>query len=233
MAVIHEGTRATLWSAKQHRMTIGILGTTMPFVVALVAGALWFTELQSSVSQYYYSGMGAYFVGVLFSLSLLLLSYRGHPEDENKTLFTDNVAGNLAGAFGLATALIPTTPVYHASHAAKIAGIIHYGSAFLFFVMLIYFCLVLFPKTDPEKKIKITVRKLFRNKVFKICGYIMIVAIVLLVIYFFLSDGCLAWLKLYQPIYWLEAIMVMSFGFSWLVKGGAFFKDPPEPTPSS
>ncbi len=224
MEAMLKNNKTLVFSYIEHRLTIGLLGTTLPIVAAIGAAIFWGTGIQSSVSKYYHTGTGDYFVGVLFAISLLLMSYVGYTDDENAFL-SDNAVANLAGIFGLCTALVPTTPVGYVSGAAKIAGYFHLGFAAAFFISLIYFCLALFPKTKGGKPVEEGSMKEKRNKIFKMCGYTMIGCMLLVVVYFLFEDGFLSFLKKYNPIFWLEAIMVMIFGYSWLIKGGAFYKD--------
>jgi hypothetical protein len=71
-----------------------------------------------------------------------------------------------------------------------------------------------------------TPQKLIRNKIYKVAAYIILICVGLLVLYFALPDSVTDPLIVLKPIFWLETIAVMAFGFSWLVKGGLFFADP-------
>ena len=42
-----------------------------------------------------------------------------------------------------------------------------------------------------------------------------------------MPEGTQKALSVYRPIFWLEAIAVVTFGFSWLVKGATLWKDQP------
>ena len=88
-----------------------------------------------------------------------------------------------------------------------------------------YFSLVLFVKSD-QKEMKQPKRA--RNHVYRICGTMILVAIALIAVEALLPEGTQKALSVYRPIFWLEAIAVVTFGFSWLVKGGTLWKDPPE-----
>jgi len=191
------------------RKTIGILGTSFPFVLYLGALIIFRTGIQSSISSYYHTGMGDVFVGTLCVIGFFLLSYKGYKR-------IDDVAGDLGCVFAVGVALFPT-----ASDSA--IGYIHLAFAALFFLTLIYFSLCLFIKTDPNKPP--TRRKLLRNKVYKACGFIMSFCILLIFIYSFLPSAAASHIKGLNPVFWLEAIAVVAFGVSWLVKGEAILKD--------
>jgi hypothetical protein len=55
-----------------------------------------------------------------------------------------------------------------------------------------------------------------------------LVCIALTGIYFlFLEDTSISDIK---PVFWLESIMLWTFGISWFIKGQTFWKDAPEPS---
>ncbi len=191
------------------RRVIGILGIALPLVVSLGA-LLFFKEgLQSSVSKYYYTGTGDVLVGTLFVIGFFLFSYKGYDRDY--------IAGRIGWIAAVGAALFPThrTPEHD-----DIFGYLHIAFAGIFFATLIYFSLVLFPKTGPADP---TPEKLKRNKVYKATGYIMIACIVLIAVYYFLPDGNV--FEPFQPVFWLEAIAIVAFGVAWITKGEAILKD--------
>ncbi|GAB4530975.1 MAG: DUF998 domain-containing protein [Anaerolineales bacterium] len=208
-----EKERQMVYSYMTLRKAIGILGIAMPFIVALGAMLIFHTGLQSSISGYYHTGMRDVFVGILFSLGVFLLSYRGYGRE-------DDLAGNLACIFAIGIALFPTTPE---DRALDVIGYVHLGFAAAFFLTLTYFSLVLFTKTNPVKPP--TRRKLQRNRVYRVCGYIMLACIALLMVYHMLPADTVTALKRFSPVFWLEALAILAFGFSWFTKGEAILKD--------
>jgi hypothetical protein len=205
-----------VFSYLAHRKTIGILGTVLPMVLFLGAVLLFGTGLQSSVSSYYHTSMGNVFVGFLFVIGFFLLSYYGYDQ-------ADRRAGNFGFLSAIGVALFPTTPAGPVSDAAQIIGYLHLAFAALFFATLIYFSLFLFTKTSPSRPP--SARKLQRNRVYRWCGYIMIVCIAAIAVYSIVPDTATAGIARLQPVFWLEAIAVMAFGVSWLTKGEAILKD--------
>ena len=196
------------------RKAIGIIGISLPFVLAI--GKIIFDDLgvQPSISDYYYTIMGDVFVGSLCAMGVFLLSYRGYDKQ-------DNIAGNLACVFAIGVALFPTTPALNPALSAKTIGYVHYGFAAAFFITLAYFCLFLFRKTDPIKPA--TIRKKHRNTIYTVCGYTILGCIALLALNaIFLSDTFVEHLN---PVFWLEATAVFFFGISWFTKGEAIMKD--------
>ena len=198
------------------RRTIGILGLLFPFILLIGALVLFQTGIQSSISNYYHTGMRDVFVGMLFVIGFFLFAYKGYER-------SDNIAGNLACIFAVGVALFPCTPDYGATAIDHIIGYIHLAFATLFFLTLIYFSLFLFTKTNPDRTP--TKKKLQRNTVYKICGYIMFVCIVLIFVYIILPDSIASFFETLNPVYWLETFTVLAFGISWLVKGEAILRD--------
>src|SRR4051812_11701224 len=131
-------------SQRAHRRVIGVLGFFLPPLLYLIAGlrptdGLSDWKLLSSVSEYYYTGAVAAFVGVVFALALFLITYRGY-----KGVSADRIVGGVGGVAALVVAFCPTeAPV--ASLAPtwwfKALGVVHYVAAVVFFVALIVFSL--------------------------------------------------------------------------------------------
>jgi len=198
-----------------------LLGIFLPFV--LWGGAKWIGDcstLQPSISHYYYTNMREVFVGVLCAVSLFLFTYKGPSK-------LDGILTNIAAFFCLGVALFPTdilssstcqhevTPFINLSYHATI----HLTCAALFFIILALMSFFLFTRTDPDPA-KLTENKLKRNVIYRICGVGMILALMAILIYF-LSGGR----KENQVVFYMEAFMLVAFGFSWLTKGEALFPD--------
>jgi hypothetical protein len=196
------------------RTAIGIIGIALPFVLAL--GKILFDGggLQSSMSAYYYTNSRNFFVGSLCAIGVFLMSYRGY---ERK----DNIAGKLACLFAIGVAFFPTQPETNALPGDKLLGAIHLTCAALLFLTLAYFSLCLFRKTDPTTPP--TPQKLRRNAVYSICGYTILASILFIVIFKATLEHTV--LQNFKPVFWLEALAVVSFGVSWLTKGEAILGD--------
>jgi uncharacterized membrane protein YobD (UPF0266 family) len=91
-----------------------------------------------------------------------------------------------------------------------------FGAVFL--LTLAYFSLFLFTKTDQKQP---TTEKVKRNQVYRVSGYTIVIAIVLIPVQAFLPLDVSA----YNPVFWLESIAVVAFGVSWLVKGEMILQD--------
>ncbi|MBD3414980.1 MAG: DUF998 domain-containing protein [Candidatus Aminicenantes bacterium] len=203
-----------VFSYLELRKTLGILGTSLPFILFLGGWIIFNTGLQGSVSSYYHTDMGDVLVGILFAIGFFLLSYKGYER-------SDDLAGDLGFVFALGVALFPTTP--KGASGSDVIGIIHMAFTVLFFLTLMYFSLILFTKTDPEKSP--TQRKLQRNTVYKVCGIAMGICVLLIAVYVLLPENLAAVFKPLKPVFWLEAIAILAFGISWLVKGETLLKD--------
>jgi hypothetical protein len=196
------------------RRAVGIIGIALPFVLVVGKWLLDGWGIQSSISAYYYTSMRDVLVGSLCAIGVFLLSYRGYER-------ADDLAGNLACVLVVGVALFPTSPSVGATATQTAVGVIHLLFASAYFLTLAYFSLVLFRKTNPAKQM--TERKKERNIVYTVCGYTIIVCIVLVVadVAFFRDSA----VQTIDPIFWLESAAVLAFGTSWLTKGGAILAD--------
>jgi len=199
------------------RRVIGILGLLLPFILSIGAWIVFNKGIQSSVSAYYYTGMRNVFVGILFTIGFFLLSYRGYDP-------IDNIVGNFGFVFAVCVAIFPTAPDGLVSNLQKVLGTVHLISASLFFLTLILFSLFLFTKTNKDKSL-MTRQKKGRNVIYLVCGGLMSVCMLLIVVYALLPEHTISSVAGYNPVYWLEAMAIVAFGVSWIVKGETFMRD--------
>ena len=203
------------------RKAVGWLGVLLPFALwgggVLISG----TALQPSISHYYFTNMREIFVGVLCAVSLFLFTYKGYSK-------LDSYSANLAGIFSLLVAVFPTNiissypgQVYTISlFDWKIHNAIHLISAALFFVTLACMSLFLFTKSNKPKAEWTAARK-NRNRTYILCGWGMIICIILIGV-----SGPLFGLSSTSKItFILEAVALILFGVSWLTKGEMLFGD--------
>ncbi len=209
------------------RRSLGVLGIALPFIL-IIGNALIYlfaptTEhkaeiFKSSISHYYYTGTGSIFVGILFAYAMFLYSYKGYKEEDGKRV--DNVATNLAATFALGVALFPTG-MCNCCGITAVSGI-HFASAALFLITLSYISFFLFTKTGPAP---MTLTKQQRNKVYRTCGIVMMLSLILLAIYMLIPDSCEKPIAKLNPVFWLETVALVAFGISWLTKGEYILKD--------
>ncbi len=183
------------------RILIGATGIFLPLL--LIIGKLAANsslQVEPSVSDYYDNDTaGDILVGVLFVLGFFLMTYKGYDR-------TDSIAANFGCVFALGVALFPTTstnPVVH---------ILHFVFAVLLFSVFIFFSIHLFRKTGPGRR---TRQKVERDRVYLVCGIIMIICIACIAI-------GMIWLKTlskeYNLVFWFESVALIAFGFSWVTK---------------
>jgi hypothetical protein len=198
-----------------HRRLIGTLGFLLPELLYLMAGLRptdhlprW--HLLSSVSEYYYTGAVAIFVGVLFALSLFLFTYPGY-----EGIKADRVLGMVGGMAALGVALFPTAAppgIGEPTWWSPTSRTIHYVSAVLLFGAFILFSIWLFRKSDIPDPRDRPPDKQRRDRIYLLCGIAMI--------------GFVLWaatsMVTKAPIFWPEALAIMAFAISWLVKGEAY-----------
>jgi hypothetical protein len=190
------------------RKAVGWIGILLPFTMVTGVMLIFRGEaILKSISLYYYSGMRDVFVGAISAIALFLLFYRGYDR-------VDNWAGNFAGYFALGIAFFPTTK----EGPLNWIGIIHLICASAFFIIIAGFSLFLFTR----RALRPTKRKLTRNKIYVICGLVIITCLLSIMVFFiFLQnkypDSCF--------VFWAETFALIAFGISWLTKGGTLYPD--------
>jgi hypothetical protein len=187
---------------------VGLVAVTLPFVVSVGHFTAGGTGFKGSISSYYYTHLGTYFVGSLFALGVFFLSYNYRPLPDYEL---DNYLSIATGLMAIGVALFPTaSDAADASTGSRIVSGIHLTCACLLFVLLAIFALFLFTKTGGT----ITVRKRQRNVLYRACGSLIVTAIVLVLVSQAV-DPPSSW----NSLFWLESLAVVAFGVSWLVKG--------------
>ncbi|WP_216361439.1 hypothetical protein [Candidatus Chloroploca asiatica] len=197
------------------RKAVGAIGVLLPFILALGNVFLQGPQLQGSISAYYHTPMRDVFVGSLCAIAVFLWAYQGYD-------WRDNAAGNVAGFAALGVAFFPTTPEVAPTMTEQVLGALHLGAAAIFFFTLAYFCLGLFRQTGAGTP---TQEKERRNEVYTICGYLIIGCLVAIAAVSLLPDE--SPITPLAPVFWLEALAIVAFGVSWMIKGEALLKDDP------
>lgn len=206
------------------RKLVGILGVILPIV-------LYFSIAEArpleSISHYYYTRWSGVFVITVSLLAIFLIVYKG-PE------LIDFYLSTVAGMFALCVVLFPTynisdiccdaTTKYSVTFLEENVFRIkfHFASAAVFLSCLAFMSFFLFTKSDKpvDERPK---EKQFRNKIFRTCGVVMMLAMAVI------GAGAIEVIDVdfynkHHLTFWMEAIAVESFGFSWLIKGGSFKK---------
>jgi hypothetical protein len=195
------------------RKAVGWIGILLPFT--LMTGLFLFFHadgILGSISEYYYSGMRDVFVGALCSIALFLFFYRGYANW--KKINWDKIITNAGGFLAIGIAIFPMTE----TGPTEWKGVIHYICAITFFLLLSCYSIFIFTKGSPEP----TRQKLFRNRIYVICGLVMIASLVGILIFFqFLQTPG----SRFRFVFWGETVALIAFGISWLTKGGTLYPD--------
>jgi len=193
------------------RKLVGFLAFLLPVVVAIGVPVLSNdVGLQNSISAYYYTIMRNYFIGTLCAVAVVLFCYKGYEKQ-------DDMAGDIAALLALMVAFFPTTPDHLAGCdnvlcKAEFFGIVHLTAAALLFLVLAYFSLKLFTKSNtPKEHWKAPKRR--RNAIYNTCGWTMIGCMILLIPFFAINELTELREKL-KVVFILEFAMLWAFGIS-------------------
>ncbi|MBR5167754.1 MAG: hypothetical protein IKW86_06780 [Salinivirgaceae bacterium] len=207
-------TSALVW-LKRIRNIIGFLGMILPWVALLgtflvsknieLSDDFW-SNLSISATYYLTPAL----TGILTTAAVVLMCYDSYEP-------IDDIITTLSGVCGLLIVLFPCHCCVSPDKVglfqlpANISHIIHSVSAVCFFLLLAFNSLFLFTRSKDEKS-KQTKQKKTRNIIYRVCGYGMLTALILmpLPIHFFAKT------------FIVETIALTFFGVSWLVKGQVF-----------
>ncbi len=206
-------------SFRRIRKSIGVLGISLPIILFLFSLIPFFkTSIQPTISNYYYTNLRELFTGVLCAVGLFLIRYKGH---SNPNFFkNDSKLTNIAGFMAFGVALMPTSPnscsdkIYSLIPLCnKELGWLHYGFAGILFLTLAIISINVFT-IGQAKNPEIPLSKFNENNIYKICGYLMLLFILL-------TPICATFDCFNYSTLIFEALMLFVFGASWLIKGRA------------
>ena len=213
------------------RNLIGISGMLLPVVLTI------FTPkgeedkvMEHSISEYYYTKNGDLLVVLLSVIGVFLLTYKGY------NLFWERTLTFVAAICGMGVAFFPTAAKIGNSMTIHIVnpevpmflGLIqwHFVFAALFFISLALISLFYFSRTNKkdagqidEKKRR---QKARRNLIYKMCGWTMLICVVLMILYIKIDPPSL---RNAPVIFILETVAVEAFGISWITKGQTLLPD--------
>ncbi|WP_296151144.1 hypothetical protein [uncultured Flavobacterium sp.] len=208
-----------IFTYRRIRRAIGYLGISLPLLLVFFSLFDFFkTEIQPSISHYYYTNLREIFTGTLCAVGLFLIRYKGHG---NKSIWkNDNLLTNIAGIMAIGVALVPTNPD---DASAKIytfipysdawLGMLHYafaGSLFLIFSLLAINVFTIGQENDTAVPESI----LNENNIYRFCGYSILVFVIMVPI------SAKFELFPYSTLVF-EALSLLAFGIAWLIKGRA------------
>jgi len=219
---LREKNRSIIISYLTLRKLIGILGMLLPIICIIGGLIFWEFSIQRSISYYYHTNMRDFFVGLLFCVSMFLITYRGYEK-------IDDIITTVSGIASWFIAFFPCSFDGDSSRLVSIIQIkscisnkIHLTSASIFFFLLAINSIFLFTLSDKPQS-EISEGKKFRNKIYIGCGIAILLSLVFIpVLYIVLGEERIVQ---YKIILIFEAIMLVAFGISWLVKGRTLFQD--------
>lgn len=192
------------------RKTIGWIGTLLPVVLIVGDAAFTSTPLPIDLSGYYYTPMRNILEGALFVLGVFLVAY-------DVGVLAERWVTNVAGVGVLGVAFFPGTPdIPHLSTAQHVVGYLHVACATVAFVALsVTMWRFARAASDgpgapaPSRGAAI----FYRASAAVMLGFLAITAVAN-----FLPASVQQTTYL---IFIFEALTIMTFGISWLVKGRA------------
>jgi len=228
MEVARKAEAPEVLSYQALRTAVGGVALGLPFALAIPWWLVCKRTIETSISAYYHTGMRNLFVGSLCAIAMFMLCTRGYDHK-------DEMAGVFSAICALGVAFFPVKPDVGASSLKDHISIVHYTFATSLFLTLAYFCLVLFRMTAANRRL--TSQKLKRNRVYTVCGYLIIASVLLIAVLKLLKFlgvvhtdylfGCVGW------TFCLESTALFAFGIAWLTKGETFLKDQVAPTDSA
>lgn len=160
MASSNSNSDDLLFDYRTLRLIVGALAFAFPTVVIALTG-----KVTTSISaSYHESETRDVFVGFLFIIGALLISYKGHlqgePRDETQSLwkwiisfkwlnrYQEDVISTIGGFAAIFTALFPTN-----CDGCTVGpdARIHFAGAFILFATIVYFCLIAFLRSLNAK----------------------------------------------------------------------------------
>lgn len=212
------------------RRLIGTLGILLPLLVYLFLQITNdFSPVLPSVSHYYFTRAASLFEIIVSLLAVFLLVYKGEE-------LIDYILSSIAGVSALLMLLFPTgnlrgyngSPKYDEVAVtffkqSPFRPLFHYACAAVFLLSLAVMALFVFTKSSqpPGRR---TPNKRRRNRVYRVCGVVMIAAM------------CVAFAGFLKIIpadiydannltFWMETLSIEAFGVAWMVKGEVVLAD--------
>ena len=208
-----------VFTYRRLRRAIGYLGVGLPVLLVVLSPIGFFqTELQPSISHYYYTNLREIFTGTLIAVGFFLIRYKGHG---NKSFWkNDQALTNIAGITAIGVALIPVNPEFDHEKVHTLIpytyswlGWVHYACAAILFGIFSILALNVFT-IGQEKNADIPVGTLNENNIYRFCG----ISIIILMLLVPVSER----LKLFKfSTLILETLALFLFGTAWLIKGRA------------
>ena len=206
---IIEKVKVKAMSSLLHRNVLGGLGMLLP--IFSILGGLF---VRNKPESWWYSISVTYYITpalpiILGSCGIFLLCYRSYEK-------IDTIINVLSGIFAFGVVLFPCENPYGIDYVGyfqipvAVSAVIHSVCAMALFAFLAYNIGWLFTRGQNE----------LNNKIYKICAWTMIVIMGLFFIIIIAGLFGLKYPKFLVMI--VEAVLLLLFGFAWLVKGKLF-----------
>ena len=204
-AKIKEKARSSLL----HRNVLGGLGMLLP-VISIIGGLF----VRNKPESWWYSISVTYYITpalpiILGACAIFLLCYRSYEK-------IDTIINVLSGIFAFGVVLFPCENPYGIEYVGYfqipvgVSNVIHSACAMLLFALLAYNIGWLFTRGNNE----------LNNKIYRICAWAMI-AIMAIFVILSIVRVCGVIIPKYLTMI-VEAVLLLIFGFAWLVKGQLF-----------
>lgn len=216
------------------RAQIGGLVISLPIIVWGFDLMLRQGGIQPSISAYYHTEMRNWFVGSLFAIGFFLLTYNPGLVDDRYKHNPDQKFSLIAGILAIIVGLTPTgrigwndnpapyPPLPPVIYDEGLLNNIHFIAVSLLFILLAYFSLVLFRKTDPDRKRSNEKKR--RDEIYRWSGIIMAACVLSIGLHAILPNTFPEFaenIKGYNLVFYFEFVALLAFGISWFVKGEA------------
>lgn len=204
-----EKVKVRAMSSLLHRNVLGALGMLLP-VFSIIGGLF----VRNKPESWWYSISVTYYITpalpiILGSCGIFLLCYRSYE-------IIDTIINVLSGIFAFGVVLFPCENPYGIEYVGffqipvGVSNVIHCVSAMLLFALLAFNIGWLFTRGQNE----------LNNKIYKVCSWAMIVIMAVFVILSIVRACGLNVPGFLTMI--VEAVLLLIFGFAWLVKGRLF-----------
>jgi hypothetical protein len=202
------------------RNFLGVMGMLLP-VLSLVCNLVFARgynppDVLTSISATHYSAAYLFFEGLVISVGVFLLYYRGYD-------VKDFIVSKLAGTGAIVLSFFPC-----ALNGAEtrnflmlpqnITNPIHLAGAALFFGSLVILIGFQFTKTGEGAVISPESRKWRRNIIYRVCAAVMVMGLVI----GFGGKAVFGWK---YSVFAGEWVALWAFGPAWLTKGGIILRD--------
>jgi hypothetical protein len=194
------------------RTVIGFTGVALPIVLMIGDTAMFGGEFpRGSVSAYYHSGMGDFFVSGLSAIGVFLVTYMVFHYN------WDNILSIIAGVAVLLVALFPTggnTPLTPMQEliGEDATNVIHFSSATIFILSLCVIC-IMFGIREGSRPDRTPAQHQRGKRLHWGCAGAIVVAVL------FIAITKLTGVLDEKSLFFGETIAAFAFGISWFVKG--------------